>query len=360
MPIPQQRDPEDTRRRLTAWLAERMPEARDLTLTTPHGPTDTGFSSDTLLFEATWTEGGEDRRGDFVARAEPTGYTVFPEYDLGLQFRVVEALDRHTGVPVPRVFWLEEDAAVLGSPFYLMERVEGRIPPDSPPYTLEGWVLEASPEERRRLWTHGLEVLARIHDVDWKGLGFDVLDRAELGRAGLDQQLTEAERYLEWVDPGRCQPIVEAGLDWLRANRPAEDGPVGLCWGDARIGNMIFRDGTCFAVLDWEMVSLGNPVQDLAWWLHLHRHHSEGLGVESPEGFPDRDETVAIYEAASGRPVRDLEYYEMFAAFRFAVIMMRIARMMVEFDLIPPDSDYERTNTASCLLAGMLGLPAPT
>uniref|UniRef100_UPI00202888D2 phosphotransferase n=1 Tax=Caballeronia sp. ATUFL_F1_KS39 TaxID=2921766 RepID=UPI00202888D2 len=80
-------------------------------------------------------------------------------------------------------------------------------------------------------------------------------------------------RYLAWASDGKPQPTVDAGLAWLLANQP-QDEPVGLSWGDARVGNMIFSDARCVAVLDWEMVALGNPEQDLGWWLFLDWHHS--------------------------------------------------------------------------------------
>ena len=83
-------------------------------------------------------------------------------------------------------------------------------------------------------------------------------------RAALDRQLDDYERYLDWASEGRPHPISQLGLAWLRRNRPAGREPVSLCWGDSRLGNMMFRDSRCVAVLDWEMVTLGNPEQDFA------------------------------------------------------------------------------------------------
>src|SRR6185295_15576045 len=230
----------------------------------------------------------------------------------------------------------------LGAPFFVMEKVDGRIPGDNPPYHAAGWVTEIAPAERAALWWHGLEVLARIHRLDWRATGLDFLSGHMPGPPGVLRQLAYYERFLAWAR-GRPQPIAEAALAWLRARVPAEE-PVGVCWGDARIGNMIFRDGRCVAVLDWEMATLGNPEQDLGWWLFLDRHHSEGIGLPRLDGFPSREETVARYEELTRRRVRHLEFYELFAGFRFAVIMCRLAQMLIAFDALPSDSDLETNN----------------
>src|SRR2546425_34478 len=145
MPLPQQRDPEATRRQLAPWLARRMPQARDLAITNLAPPAATGFSNDTLLFDLEWTEDGRARRRGMVVRIEPSGFTVFPAYDVGQQFRIMQRLGETTDVPVPPMYWLEERTAVLGARFFVMGRGEGRIPPDNPPYPAAGWLTEILP-----------------------------------------------------------------------------------------------------------------------------------------------------------------------------------------------------------------------
>lgn len=353
MPIPKQRDPEITAKLLAAYLAGKMPAARDLTVTRVAPPEATGFSTDTLLFDAVWVDEGRRREHSLVARVRPTGYAVFPEYDIALQYRIMKTLGEHTDIPVPKVHWLEEDATILGAPFFLMDRVGGRIPGDNPPYHAAGWMTEISPQERASLWWDGLDVLARIHRLDWKALGLGILDRAEFGAPGLEQQLNYWQRYFAWARRERENPIAAAALEWLKKNRPPA-GPPRLCWGDARIGNMIFRDSRCVAVLDWEMATLGDPIQDLAWWLFLDRHHSEGVGISRLPGLPTRAETVARYQELTGAAVDSLPYYEIFAAFRFALIMMRVAQMLVEYEALPADSDLETNNIVTRLLETML------
>ena len=193
--------------------------------------------------------------------------------------------------------------------------------------------------------------------LDWRGLGLGFVDTQAEGSTPLERQLRYYENYLAWATRTLRNRLAEEGLAWLREHRPTGTEPVGFCWGDARIGNMIFRDGRCVAVLDWEMATLGNPEQDLAWALFLDRHHSEGVGVPRLPGFPDRDATVSRYEARTGRPVRHLRYYEIFAAFRFSVIMMRVAQGMKELGVLPPDSPFEVDNTVTRLLAKLLESP---
>ena len=102
MPAPRERDFEQTRKQLESWLSGQIPGARGLTVSPLSGPAATGFSSDTLLFDASYREGDAARQLDLVARLEPTGFGVFPEYDVAFQARVMQAVAQ-TGVPVPRV-----------------------------------------------------------------------------------------------------------------------------------------------------------------------------------------------------------------------------------------------------------------
>jgi aminoglycoside phosphotransferase (APT) family kinase protein len=363
MPIPEQRDLEKTRAVLGDWLARRLGVAA-VDVAEIAGPAATGFSNETLIFDATWTDrGGTPHTEGFVVRVKPTSYTVFLESDFEAQYRVLDTLGRHTDIPVPVVRWYEDDERILGAPFFVMERLTGQAATDNPPYTVTGFIFDATPEQRRKLVDAGFDAMLRIHQVDWRALGLDVLDKTHHGRTGVDQQLTYYEKSFDWAARGRPEdfPVASAALDWLRANKPPSDGPIALCWGDARIANQMFdEDFELVAVLDWEMVTLADPVMDLAWWLFLERHFTEGIGLSgSLEGFPSRDEFVARWEHALGRAAEHLEWYERFAAFRFAVIMMRIGHMLVEFELIPPELDLAANSVPAQLLAKDLGLPAP-
>src|SRR5262245_13459631 len=223
MPTMWQRDLEADRERLTAWLCRRLPEARDVRITDLVAPQSSGFSNETLLFVLECVENGRARRDPLVVRIEPKGMQVFPEYDLGLQFRTMRMLSA-TDVPVPPVHWIEEeDRSVLGGAFYVMGQVRGRVPTDQPPYHAGGWMTEVSPAERSAIWWGGIETLARIHRLDYRALGFSFLERPQLGATPLDWQIAYYERYLEWVARGRPQPIAEAAFEWIKRHKPVDE-----------------------------------------------------------------------------------------------------------------------------------------
>jgi aminoglycoside phosphotransferase (APT) family kinase protein len=267
-----------------------------------------------------------------------------------------------TGVPVPRMVWLEtDDTSVVGAPFYVMGRIEGRVPSDRPPYTADGWLKELAPAAQARVWWGGIESMAKIHALDWRALGFGFVDRPELGRTGLEQQMTFYERYLRWAARGKPQPTVEAAWEWLQKNKPVDE-PDCLVWGDARIGNIIFDGTKLAAVLDWEMVTCGSPEKDIGWAVFLDRHHSEGLEAPRLEGFPSYDECMAYYESRTGHRVAHLHYYQVFAGFRFSVVMMRIAQQLLHYGLMTKEQSraMEIENTVTKLTAKLLDLPPPS
>lgn len=358
MPIPQARDVDVTRTQLTGWLQRQLPQARDVAVGEITLPSGSGFSNETLLVDASWREGDTPIAARLVARVKPTAYAIFPEYDLYRQYRVMELL-ASTAIPVPRMRWYEDDASVLGQPFYVMERIDGVIPPDHPPFTHGGWLFDATPAEQGGLARAALDVLGALHRLDWRRLGFEFLARPDYGTTPFAQQLGYYTMMLRWAAADRTMPIVDATLAWLERHRPATEPAPSLTWGDARIGNMIFRDFRPVAVLDWEMVTLGPAEVDLAWWLVLDRYHTEGVGAVPLPGFPTRDAVVAQWEELVGRKATDLFYYEVWGAFRFALVLIRIADQMTEYGIMPEGSGFERNNPATQMLAKMLDLPPP-
>jgi aminoglycoside phosphotransferase (APT) family kinase protein len=358
MPIPQARDVDVTRTQLTGWLQRKLPDATGVAVGEITLPSGSGFSNETLLIDASWRDGASPVDARLVARVKPTAYAIFPEYDLYRQYRTMELLGP-TGIPVPKMRWYEDDASVLGQPFYVMERVDGVIPSDHPPFAHGGWLFDATPAQQSELALSALAVLAELHELDWRKLGFDFLARPDYGATPFAQQLGYYTMMLRWAAAGRAMPVVDATLAWLEANRPQHEPAPSLTWGDARIGNMIFRDFRPVAVLDWEMVTLGPGEVDLAWWLVLDRYHTEGVGAQPLPGFPSREKIVARYEEIVGRRVQDLFYYEVWGAFRFALVLIRIADQMTEYGIMPEGSGFERNNPATQMLAAMLELPPP-
>src|SRR5262249_10864885 len=146
---------------------------------------------------------------------------------------------------------------ILGSAFYVMNKTDGVIPSEVPPYHAFGLCFDATPARRAALWWSGVETLARIHRLDWQRLGLSFLGEPGDGTRPLDRQLAYQERYLSWTRGNTPQPVLEAALTWLKRNRFAPER-VALCWGDSRMPNMIFRNDQVAAVLDWEMAFIGD------------------------------------------------------------------------------------------------------
>ena len=353
MPQPKGRDLQQTAEQLQAWLARQLPGAEGVVVRDLRGPKDTGFSSDTLMFCLEMSQEGRRVEREMVARLEPLSeFGVFPEYDAPLQFRMMKAL-HDTAVPVPRMHWLEEDPGPLGSPFYIMERVDAMVPSDSPPYHAEGWLVDASHEEREQLWYSGLDAMAEVHRLELSDPRFDFLARPDPRQTAIESQLAYWQRYIDWgIDRNRYR-LIARGLDWLIAHAPTQE-PAGICWGDARISNQLFRDFRCVAVIDWEMVFVGNPEADLAWFIVTDRAFTEGLGLSRLPGLPDADATRGRWEERVGRPASLFTFYEIYSAWRFAVIMARVFQQMKHYEAVPQDSDIDQVNFTTPVLESVL------
>ncbi|MDG2047185.1 MAG: phosphotransferase family protein [Halioglobus sp.] len=340
-PTPLIEDIDDTRRKLESWISSNR--GQDVCIQELTIPEATGMSNVTLLFDITWDEDGQQRRESLVARLQPAiARPVFPNYDLSLQYDVMAAIRLCSDIPVPELCGLETDRSLLGVQFYLMKRAEGRIPTDMPPYNMDGWMMhETSVEKRQHLWRAAVDTMARYHQLDYEKMGFSKLRVP--GKTALQQQLVYWENYLRWALEGEEHAIVQRALAWLQTNQPKEE-PTVLCWGDARLGNIIFTpslDGVA-AVLDWEMAVLGNPVQDLAWFNYLDATFAEGLGMPRLEGLPTYEQTIAQWEQASGFSAQDYDYYQIFAGMRFGLIMSRI--------MLATGQDDEVQNSFACQL----------
>jgi aminoglycoside phosphotransferase (APT) family kinase protein len=350
MPVPEPRDPEQARAVLSAWLRERLPGAEITGLETPEF---SGFSSEILMLDVAHDDGGDGLGDGLAVRIAPLHYQVFPEVRFEEQYRLMRILHERTDIPVPAIRWFEADASLLGAPFFVMNRVGGQVPTDMPPYHTGGWVTEIPPDERAAIWWNALEILARVHKLDVATLDVGFLDQPEWGPAGITQRLAFYEHYMNWAYDGP-KPTAEKALHWLKTHQPVEEGSPVLLWGDARIGNIIFDRGEPRAVLDWEAAVLGQPEEDLAWYLYIDRHHSEGMYVPRLDGFPTAAETIARYEELLGRPMRDMRFYEVLSGFKFTVIMSRIGQAMIEWDWLEGDSDFPYNNNASRLLDTIL------
>jgi aminoglycoside phosphotransferase (APT) family kinase protein len=359
MVIGSTRDIDKLRRDLATWLGERLPVGAEPEIVALESPANTGMSSETLLFDVEATLDGERSICRYVARLEPQAgdHPVFAEYDLGLQFRCLRLVAEQTDVPVPATEWYEADADRVGSPFFVMDRIDGEAPSDNPPYVFGGWLVDADPLDRRRLQDGLVSVLARIHAIDLEVVDADFLARPRFGATPLDQHLGAQRHYYEWARDGRDFQLIDRAFAWLEANRPVDDGPAVFNWGDARIGNVLWQDFEPVAVLDWEMAALGAPEADLAWSVHLHDFFAavaEQMEMPPIEGFFERDDVIATYEELSGRRVYDYDYYEVFAGLRYAIISIRAGEASVRSGMQPAPDHHDGLIMNGALLEAML------
>jgi aminoglycoside phosphotransferase (APT) family kinase protein len=308
---------------LTSWLQKKMPEARDIRLDNLAYPFGAGQSHETILFDAAWTEGAEARAQGMVIRIKPTDMQMFPTDLFDEQHRLMSLIEKDGRVKIAKIFWHEEDPTILGAPFFVMEKVRGRVAVSIPPYAQVGWVAEATPAQRRKMWENGVRQLATIQLVPRDGMGF--LKGPKGAEEGLEQEWERYTRFLAWISELRPWPIFEAAFKRLRETWP-KNQPPGVVWGDARIGNMMIDENIeVVAVMDWEQPSLGGALHDLAWWLRLSdMMHSQPKLLE---GMGTREETIALWREITGVSTDDIEWYEDFATLKLAILSVRMGHL---------------------------------
>ena len=356
------RDLEDVRKGLERALAVHLPEATDHSIGPVAGTSATGMSSETLLFDAEWTEDGQRRRQSLVARVAPMGddVPVFPTYDLPGQYRTIDAVGSLTDVPVPSVWWCEADAAAIGSPFFVMSRVDGEVPPDIPPYNFgESWLFKATPEQQARLQDSTVAVLAELHAIPEPEKQFAHLLGDFPGDTALRRHVANRRDWYEWAarDSGRSQ-LLEKVFAWLEDHWPRHESPTVFNWGDSRIGNVMYRDFQPSAVLDWEMAGLGPCETDLAWMGYLHQMFEDMAVTYGFPHMPDflrMEDLAGTYEKLTGHAPRDLEWYFLYSALQLGIVYLRTGMRSVRFGEreAPGDADELIMNAAT--LTALIG-----
>jgi aminoglycoside phosphotransferase (APT) family kinase protein len=323
MPGVNSRDPQKLRQSLLPWLHAHIPDAEEITLPAPRRP-EAGGSSETLFLEPLIREHGGVRREKWVLRIEATVHQIYQDPSVQRQYRVMQALARSGTVAVPKVLWCESDRSVIGAPFFLMERVDGAIPDAL--HNSTGFLTEVTPARRELIWLSAIQTLAKIHSVDIESFRF--LARPDLGETGLDQEIAVWDSYMRWSGVP-VRPTQERARQWLADHLPANRAS-GLAWGDARPGNMVFRDNACVAVIDWETASLGGAETDLGWWLFYDWLVSEGFGAKRLPGLGSREDTIRVWEQFAGRKAQNMEWHEVFATWRFSMISDRARHLARE------------------------------
>ena len=255
----------------------------------------------------------------YVLRKKPPGKLLPSAHMVEREYRVMKALEP-LGFPVPAMHVLCEDETVIGTPFYVMDFVEGRIFEN--PALLD---TAMTPAERTAIYQSMIETMAKLHAVDPAAIGLD-----DFGRQGgyIERQISRWSKQFE-ASRTEAMPAMDALIDWLPDNIPGPDETT-IVHGDFRTGNLILHptEPKVIAVLDWELATLGHPLSDLAYnclGYHFPRENQQfngmiGVDFESL-GIPDEQQVVAMYCAATGRDsIPHWHFYMAFNMFRISAI----------------------------------------
>ena len=267
-----------------------------------------------------------------VLRRKPPGRLLPSAHAIEREYQVMQALEG-TGVPVPKMYALCEDTNIIGTPFFVMEYVDGDPMTDAA-------LPDRTPEERRAIYRSMVETLARLHSVDWRAVGL-----SEYGKPGnyVDRQI---RRWTAQYRASETEHIdaMEHLIAWLPANIPEEAG-ASIVHGDYRPGNMLLSRAVprLAAVVDWELSTIGHPLVDLAHHALLFRTGPEDFGAfgdrPRPAGVPDESEHLETYCRLTGRAaLPDWTFYVAFAMFRFAAICQGIMGRVVAGTANDPDA----------------------
>jgi aminoglycoside phosphotransferase (APT) family kinase protein len=262
----------------------------------------------------------------YVLRRKPPGKLLPGAHAVDREYRVIEALGRQ-GFPVARALALCLDEAVIGTAFYVMEMVEGRIIWDA--------TFPDVPDAERPLYFDAMNAaLARLHGIDPEAAGLG--DYGKPGNYFARQIGRWSKQYVEDAEAGRIAAM-DRLVEWLPQNIPADEGRPRIIHGDFRCDNMIFHpaEPRVLAVLDWELSTLGHPLADFSYHLMMYRMPAgitAGLaGIDLARlNIPSEEEYVAAYCERTGRDgIPDLDFYIAFNMFRLAAILHGIKGRIV-------------------------------
>ena len=280
-----------------------------------------GASNPTFLL-TTQGAGGERR---YVLRKKPPGPLLASAHQVEREFRIMNALAA-SDVPVPTMRLLCEDPEVIGTPFYVMDFLPGRIFRDA---RLPGM----APAERAAIYDQLNATLAKLHAVDFEGVGL-----GDFGRPGgyFERQIARWTRQYRGAQTDEI-PAMEALINGLPARIPAETS-VSIAHGDYRLENTMFAldEPRLIAVLDWELSTIGHPLADLGYNAFLWRSHGEGWGTLdgvdfATSGIPDEAAYVETYCRRTGRgSIEDWPFYLAFSIFRLASISQGVYRRVLD------------------------------
>ncbi len=299
--------------RILDYLKSRMPAGRDFALENVVRIA-VGWSHETWLFDLSYREDGRTEKRGMCLRRDPGNALLRHLSSLDEQYRVLKCLEA-TALPTPKVYWYEDDLAILDMPFLVMEKVPGSCPN---PWGREGRAYYQSAADRGVLPTSFTSTLATLHTLDWRTAGLDFLG---VPATGPEFALREIAKWKELIALSEAapEPILTDLIAWLEANAPSSEH-VSLVHGAYRTGNLLIDNDRISAVLDWELQVLGDPMYDVAYVLSdLNR---EGTPLLS--NLVERDAFFRDYEQQTGFTIDEkrCRYYNALYAMRSVAFWM--------------------------------------
>ena len=323
---------------LVKYFASQMPDATDVQIVKfDLPPADSGFSSENFFVDLAWMRGGEQKNARYVVRRQAEK-AMFAGKSFSQERRIQEVLSTKTDIPVPKIIAYEDNESILGGRFYVMQRLPGKSPSNVSPHQI-GNLVDMPAEARRKLCFSSLEQMGKLHRLDPFELGLDFVSRPAADGLQLTSLLGYWEQHYLASCEGKPLPLMVEAMAWLRANKP-EENKVGLIWGDSRYSNMLFDDEqNCVGIVDWELASLGDPLQDLAYWTYSEDHFIDIAENGALPGWPTLDEIIAVYEKASGTSVdrKRLKYYRLVAAYWIVCTLSQMIAIKKEVGQFPVD-----------------------
>lgn len=259
---------------------------------------------------------------EYVLRKPPIG-AIKRGHDMSREFKVQSAVQKEFS-KVPKMFAYTDDAAVLGSEFYIMEKVEGIILNFK-----EAKKRDIPANDYKTIANAWLDTFTELHQLDYDTIGLTNLGKPD---GYVERQVTNwGKQYLKAAT--KDVPSAEKVMQWMQENQPKNYQHC-LIHNDYKYDNVVFKDNSwkeITAVLDWEMATLGDPLMDLGtslgYWTLASDHDFVKQGIPSPtifEGNPMRSEIVASYAKKSGRDIHNMVFYYAFGLFKIAVIAQQI------------------------------------
>jgi aminoglycoside phosphotransferase (APT) family kinase protein len=344
---------------LENWLTPRL-DATEVKIVDVKGRSGAGFSAETFYIDVQFVKDGVSCQKPYAVRCQNQDSDLFLDASIELPYRVMEAVAKCSSIPVPEVIGLEMDDTVLGEPFLVMSKMSGRVVQQSPNYNLDGWLKAQPLAQRGEVFRAGLAAMAEVNQLDWQP-DFAFLANPKHGEPGLGSYLHWVNEWYQWTrSQGEPIALMDAAIEYLMKNQPAAPH-VSVIWGDPNSSNILFneQDNSVSTVLDWEMASLATAEVDLAWWLFFDDLFSSGFGVERLEGLPTRQESIAYYESKLGRSVENMDYYDLLATFRMAIVGVRAVDRKISQGIIPATTNARSNQPIMCMLAKRLGVEEP-